>query len=132
MTKRLIFANHHINQSTNWNNILFTDESYFEIGNSKQMICRRHGDHREEVLCKKVAHPFKLMVWGGISGIYMTPLIIYHENTMMTAEIYVQTVFKERNFVQHLNQLFPNGWTFMQYNASPHTAILTKKYHEER
>lgn len=76
---RLQFAREHVNWTVeDWKNVIFTDESTFEIGKVYQ---------RERVLRKKnqqftdanVKVTFKsgrksLMVWGGISGNVRTSL----------------------------------------------------------
>ena len=123
--KRLNFAKSNIN--TNFDNVLFTDESYFEL-NGLRWVWRRKGEVSDSIVYPKEAHPLKLMVWGGISKRYKTPLIIFEKKETMDAHKYVNKILKGTQLEDKMNAEYPDGWVLMQDNAPPHNARITKDY----
>lgn len=125
---RLAFAEHHLQNSTIWSNVLFTDESYFELGTESSKIWKRPGERTPDVLYQVVAHPKKLMIWGGISSHYKTELIIWKEGETMDAKSYMTDVFDRIKLDDGMNLAYPDGWVLQQDNAKPHTAEVVKEY----
>ena len=123
--KRLEFAKKNINNT--FENVLFTDESYFEL-NGLRWIWRRKNEKTSDVFFHREAHPTKIMVWGGISKNYKTRLVIFNENETMSAKDYISKILRGGNFDNDLDVVYPGGWVFMQDNAPPHKAKITMDY----
>lgn len=47
---RLNFANFHLQNNTNWSNVLFVDESAFYLDNSHRWVWRRRGEFDEKLV----------------------------------------------------------------------------------
>ena len=47
--KRVEFCNSHLSKGTNWDNVIFTDESTFVLGDDKRWLWRIRGEHCPEV-----------------------------------------------------------------------------------
>jgi hypothetical protein len=130
---RLSFANHHLENNTSWSNVLFSDESYFEIGPDRRMVWRRTGDFREEVLAVRCQHPIKLMVWGGICENFKSELLIFAEGETLDAQTYIRKVWEETGTIAALDQRFgTEGWILQQDNAPAHRARSSREYLERR
>jgi transposase len=128
---RAEFVNFHIDNKTDWDKVLFTDESYFEVGHNKKLLWKRKGDHRPEVLELKIAHPLKIMVWGGISKRFKTGLFIFNNKETMTAERYLNRIWKTTNLISSLNRQYPDGWILQQDNASSHKAKIVMDFFKD-
>jgi transposase len=61
-------------RATNWENVVFSDESWFELGPRKQYVWRRSHDYGPDVCYSRQAHPKKVMVWGAIGYNFKSPL----------------------------------------------------------
>ena len=62
--KRFNFTKQHLEQKSDFKNVVFTDESWFVLGkNSKWVWVDKH-NITDNVLQHKVAHPPKVMIWG--------------------------------------------------------------------
>ena len=62
--QRLNFTKQHLEQKSDFKNVVFTDESWFVLGkNSKWVWVDKH-NITDNVLQHKVAHPPKVMIWG--------------------------------------------------------------------
>jgi transposase len=69
------------------------------------------------------------MVWGGISTLYKTPLIIFDAGSTLDSDTYIQCVFEETNIIQEMNNLYgPRNWLFQQDGAPAHKAQETISY----
>jgi len=119
-TKRVAFATAHLDDDVT--NIVWTDESMFRALGTPHK--RRCVPGQDPGTTEEVSHPPQVMVWGAISlsGVcYLHVLSQY-----VTAETYCKTV---TTFLKDL----PSGLSratiiFMQDNASPHTAKVTKAF----
>ena len=125
--KRLQFAQN--NRENDFANVLFTDESYFEL-NGRRWIWRRKGEITNSIIYKQEAHPIKLMVWGGVSLKYKANLIIFEKGETMNSSNYVKKVLKGAQFWDQMDALYPEGWVYMHDNAPPHVASKTNEYIE--
>lgn len=125
---RLAYANAHRDWTLRqWGNVLFTDESRFNLHGSdrRPLVWRRRGERfRQNFVRPVVAYGGgSVMVWGGVSRNWRTPLVIVREN--LTARRYIDQILRPivLRRRQHL-RLF----TLMQDNARPHTANITTRF----
>jgi hypothetical protein len=63
---RVDFCQTHVVQHPDWRQVIFTDEIRFELGVLRQWVWRRGNAYSPEVSGEKIAHPAKVMVWGGV------------------------------------------------------------------
>ena len=78
--KRIEFAQLHLQNSTDYRNVIFTDESWFELNANKRWIYRRPGEAGPDVTGPHQAHPPKLMIWGGIGYNFKSRLVFIEGN----------------------------------------------------
>lgn len=131
-TKRLEWARKHIRWTLDdWSGVLFSDEATFEIDSvDRRLRCyRRVGERFDEDKIKPLKNRGygTVMVWGGIVGRTKTPLV--RINGRLRADDYIEQVLEA-----HVVPLFHNNnvpvTKFMQDNAPPHRAIVTRHYLE--
>lgn len=127
---RLAYAYDHRNWNLReWTNVLFTDESRFNLyGNDRRpLVWRRRGERfRQNFVRPVVAYGGgSVMVWGGVSRNWRTPLVIVREN--LTARRYIDQILRPivLRRRQHLR-----SFILMQDNARPHTANITRRFFE--
>jgi hypothetical protein len=104
-----LFVDWHLEENTDWSKVLFTDESYFEIGSDNRKLWRRRGDYREEVVEEESVHPIKLMVWRWIARNFKTPLMVFKKGETMNAATYVQKIWIETDIIEMINQMQGRG-----------------------
>ena len=114
-------------QNRNWQRVLFTDESRFQlhVADGRRRVYRRRGE-REARCCVQEVIPFGgggIMVWGGIRGNVTTNLVVIDGN--LTAQRYINTVLQPE--VIPFLQRHPNT-LFQQDNARPHVARQTLNF----
>lgn len=124
---RIKFCEYHLNNQTDFDNFLFTDESSFELSASHRWLWRRRGETSPDVQCSTSKFPKKIMIFGGISKQYCTPLIAIKGS--INAESYVDDCIDGSGLIPSMNEIYgPFNWTLMQDGASPHTAQSTMDY----
>jgi transposase len=127
--KRFDFVQFHIDQGTSWDNVLFTDESYIEVGLEHSMCWRQAGDTRDEVLCHMNAHPTKIMIWAGIAKSFKSELVMFEPGETMNSDVYIHNVWEATSTINRLNQTYGDfGWRLMQDNATCHVSRATMSY----
>lgn len=125
---RLRFAREYLNWTMdNWRTVLFTDESKvkFLSDDRRVRVWRRQGERFNDP-CVHETDRFggpSVMVWGGISLMGKTELVILNEGTV-TAARYVEHVV--RPHIIPFSQRVGNNFVLMQDNARAHTARLTQ------
>jgi hypothetical protein len=133
IARRFAFVDYHLAKHTRWDNVLFTDESYIQVGTDSRMVWRRPGDVREEVLDTKIAHPIKIMIWGGIAHQYKSPLIIFEVGEMMDSNVYINKVWENTNIIESMNNIYGDfDWVLQQDNAPCHRSRETTEYFRGR
>ena len=101
-----------------WHRVVFSDESWFEIGAGRQFCWRHYYDSGEKVTCAKRAHPPKLMIWGAIGYNYKSNLVFLDKN--ITGDVYFADVICS-GFLDTADECFGfNQWVLQQDNARPH------------
>lgn len=127
---RLDYANQHRRWTLRqWRNVLFSDESRFCLhGNDRRpQVWRRRGERFRQIFTYPVTafNGGSVMVWGGISRTWRTPLVIVREN--LNARRYINQILRPIVLPRRQrSRLF----IFMQDNARPHTANVTRRFFE--
>jgi transposase len=106
-------------RNTNWENVVFSDESWFELGPRKQYVWRRSDDYGPDVCYSRQAHPKKVMVWGAVGYNYKSPLHFVTHATV-DGDYYLDEITLGR-FLDEADRAFGHtNWLFQQDNARPH------------
>lgn len=122
--KRITFAQYHINNRTDFRNVIFTDESWFELGANRRWIYRKPGEISNDVTRPYQAHPPKVMIWGGIGYNFKSKLIFIDQN--VDSFYYVDSVIIGSNVINDADERWGiNQWVLQQDNARPHIATQT-------
>jgi len=134
--KRLAFAHKHQKMTIDdWKNVLWTDESSFEIGkNSRQVRVWRSEGERFNSSC--LAPSFKsgrqtVMVWGCFMWGKCGPLVIWPKGFINGAN-YVE-VMEDAMLEFWMEQSEERGYVVIQEDNAPiHTCKLAKQWRESR
>jgi transposase len=134
--KRLVFAREHQRMTIDdWKNVLWTDESSFEIGkNSRQVHVWRTEGERFNSSC--LTPSFKsgrqtVMVWGCFMWGKRGPLVILPKGSINGPK-YVE-VMEEAMLDFWMEQSEERGFVVIQEDNAPiHTCKLAKKWRESR
>lgn len=111
-----------------WNNVLFTDESRFNLSHSdgRARVYRRKGERYTDacVLQRNRFGGGSVMIWGGIMGGRKTRLVVVNGN--LNAQGYINQILAPEAipFIQRHGARV----TLQQDNARPHTARVTQRY----
>jgi hypothetical protein len=115
---RVEWCQKHRDKQTDWRNVVFTDESWFELGEHKHYVWRTHDDYRPDVCYAKQAHPKKVMVWGAIGYNFKSSL--HFVQGTVTGEYYYDNVIMG-GFLDEADEAFQHtDWVLQQDNARPH------------
>lgn len=111
------------NLDEDWKNIIFTDESWFILGNNNMVVWKRPDEEPIEAQVKQ--HPDKVMVWAGIWWDGRTKLCIIDGN--VDGEKYREILY---NYIirPHLNE---DEKQVLQDGARAHTSAETLEYCDE-
>ena len=124
---RVEFCQHHVENQTDWNSVIFTDESSFELDSSSRWIWRRRGESSPDIFHATNKFNKKIMIFGGISKKYNTPLIALKGS--INADSYVDECIDDSGLILGMNEAYgPFQWTLMQDGATSHTAESTISY----
>lgn len=131
-TARLEWCRHHIRYPLRWwNNVMFTDESRFNIsGSDGRLRVYRRQNERYAQCCVEERNRYgggSVMVWAGITTLDRTDLIIIDGN--LNGERYRDEILSSV-VVPFLERQEP-GIIFQQDNARPHTARIVRSYLDE-
>ena len=121
---RIQWANFHLRNGTNFKNVVFSDESLFQLYNGNRWLRRRSDDYSPQVCSEKVAHPPKVMIWGAIGYNFKSNLIFF-EGPVNT-ESYVFDIIIDSDVLNGADKVYGHGkWVLQQDNARPHIANET-------
>ena len=128
---RLSFALEHQYWSQEWNNIIWSDESHFEVLNRKNRgVVRR--------LPRESNEPFNftprvqggggsVSIRGCMSGGARGPLVMYSGN--LNSRAYIQLIEEALSmFIDNTFDSSNKQWQFMQDSASPHRSAYSIKW----
>lgn len=115
------------NRRRQWNNVVFSDESRFNIhhADGRVRIYRRRNE-RFANNCVREVYPYGgggVMVWAAINTNFKSHLVVCNGN--LNARRYIDQILRP-----HVVPIFRQrqGLTFMHDNARPHTAIVTRQF----
>ena len=121
--KRVEWCQYHLQQGTSFDNVVFSDESWFKLGPDNRWMHIKKGDYSPDVCAPHKKFVEKIMIWGAIGKNFKSELVIFEDN--VTAENYLASL-AQHNFFSDANQHYgENQWIFQQDNARPHTAKVT-------
>ena len=129
LMNRLAYCERHLHDK--FSNVVFSDESNFQLAPNKQVLWYRKGVDPKPNLAKPKNNK-KVMIWGGISRRGQTQLFIYRldEGEKSNKESYVDCL--ESSLIDAMNGRFGDGkWRFLQDNARPHKAEYTMDFLED-
>ena len=124
---RVEFCQHHIENETDRSSVIFTDESSFELDSSSRWIWRRRGESSPDIFHATNKLNKKIMVFGGISKKYCTPLITIKGS--INGDSNVDECIDDSGLISGMNKDdSPFQWTLMQDGITSHTAESTIIY----
>jgi hypothetical protein len=104
---RCRFASEH--QATDWQKIIFTDESWSIFG-ARISVWRRRADAGREMCCFKGKFRLKVMLFGGIAKDSKSAVIIAESGTV-NAESDVDHFLDQSGIIPEMNQWYsPYHW----------------------
>ena len=126
---RLRWCRNHVRQPRIWwRNVVFTDETRFNISHSdgRQRVYRRLGERyaRNCIVERNRFGGGSVMIWGGITARHRTHLVVVQGN--LTGVGYRDQIL--RPVVIPFLQRHGLGLTFQQDNARPHTARVAMDF----
>ena len=139
--KRLLFALVHQEWSTeDWKNVLWTDESSFQLFPPSNSQCNRIWSTSSENIhpVTQIKHPPKIMVWGMMSAMGLSELHFVEPKVMVTGEYYRDTILagpcakaikrkaRKGNVLKIRMAIFFSNMVFMQDSAPAHSAKKTQ------
>ena len=125
---RLQFSQHHLSVNTDWNNVIFVDESSFYLDNSHRWCWRKRGES-DDALVQHQRNKYipKIMLFGGISYRWKSPLVSVEGS--INSEAYMDDCIDESGIIPEMNRIYgPKQWFLLQDGASCHTSEITMDY----
>lgn len=126
--KRLLWAKERRNWNDEWNNIIWSDESRFELfkGDGKKWVWRKpHEKYDIDCLIPTVKFNQGVMVWGCFTKNGLGPLVKLEGK--ITAQIYIDML--ENNLLSYIDTLEnKENYLFQEDNAPIHIAKSTKNW----
>ena len=117
---RISFCQWVLENESDLKNIVFTDESRFQCGPDNQWRRIKRGVYSESCFAKKVKFPKTIMVWGGISAGFRTPLVKCSNG--VDSDEYIE-VLRRSEVISSMDRVHGRGnWFLLQDGAPCHTS----------
>lgn len=129
--KRLMWAKLHQNWTVNdWKNVLFSDESHFEVHGHRVSYVRKGSEKATAAhLQQAPKHPPKVMFWGCFT--HEGPGALIPIKGMMNSDKYIHLL--ETRIVPQLRNSFPDGSGVFQQDLAPcHTCRKTTEFFNKK
>ena len=120
--KRLTWATE--NMGNDFEDVVWSDESMIQLENHRTFSYRKVGAPPKRK--PKPKHPFKVMVWAGISRKGATNICLL--NTSVDSAVYQEVL--RTHLIPFLERSLPNG-QFQQDNAPCHKSLSTRRFIEK-
>ena len=121
--KRVEFRRKLIICNDSLDNVIFSDESSFQLNNNRVTVYRKENCPANSI--PRAKHPLKLHVWAGISRRGVTKLVVFEG--IMDSEFFTNTILKEA-LVPFVKHNFPTDHRFQQDNDPKHKSRLAKNF----
>jgi transposase len=108
------------NKDTDWDTVVFSDEAKFQQHTNKTPLWTNKARKRFKRMPKNSQ---KINVWGAISIRGTSTLALFGHN--VNSEVYCAILDEH---LESIDVLSPDGYTFQQDNAPPHTSKFTKAW----
>ena len=113
-----------------FNDIIFSDESRFILGDDKRWVWRRRGENNPSIYKKEEKFPPSIMIYGAIGVNYKSKLVFVSGS--IDSSKYRENII-ESEMIETLNETKGKGnWIFMQDGAKPHSACDTISWLEKQ
>lgn len=121
---RLMFSNWFFMSGYNHQTIVFSDESWFEIGTANHYVWRISGEVYPTILKTDLPHPPKVMIWGAIGHNFKSNLVFFQSS--VTSDTYFNNAIVGSALKQNADYVYGiNSWYYQQDNARPHVSRKT-------
>ena len=121
---RFIFSNWFFGSEISHRTIIFSDESWFEIGTQNHYVWRIPGEIYPEILKTDLPHPPKVMIWGAIGYNFKSNLVFFDRS--VNSDTYYNNAILGSHLKANADYVYGlNGWFFQQDNARPHVSRKT-------
>jgi len=122
MEKRLNFAKDNLDRD--WSNVIFTDESTFQLFTYKRKVWRFG---LQGIVRRTVKHPPKIHVWGCFNESGFGEIYLFSENLNGT----LLTKIYQKALLPSVNKLIENpesGWVLQEDNDPKHKSKIATKW----
>lgn len=121
---RFNFSNWFFGSGISHRTIIFSDESWFEIGTQNHYVWRIPGEIYPEILKTDLPHPPKVMIWGAIGYNFKSNLVFFDRS--VNSDTYYNNAILGSHLKANADYVYGlNGWFFQQDNARPHVSRKT-------
>lgn len=123
--KRKEWALNHIDWTTEWEHVVFSDEKKFNLDGPDGLHYYWHDLSQDQInFSKRALGGGGIMIWAGFSKAGKTRLEFVQET--MNSSLYTNVL--ERSLIPYINEHHPIQHTFQQDNAACHRSKLTKQW----
>ena len=123
---RLSFAQNHLENLINWDSVLFTDEAVFLCNESGIWSWKKRNEYDEKFFMHK-GKTTKVILFGGISTKYRTPLVSVVDN--IDPNTYIDEFIDGSGLIPSMNDAYgANQWYLVLDGTTFHTNEVASEY----